>query len=391
MSEVVIAGIGQTPVGEFWDVSLRTLAVRAMRAALRDAGALEPDSPLKPRALYIGNMLASTASHQSNLGALLVESAGLDGIEGITVEAAGASGGAAFRLGYMAVASGYVECALVLGVEKHTDLVGVKAESAVTQMLDYDYETVQGLTPTGQAALLMQRYLYEYHPPRAAFGAFALLAHANAVNNPNAMYRRAISQKMYDESEPICDPLNLFDIAPYADGAAAVLLARSDRVSHLAQPLVRVTGSALAGDRLALHDRKDLLAFEAAELSIQRACSQAGIIPSDVDLFELCDSYSIYAALSLEAAGLAPRGAGWKLAQDGGLGLNGKMPICTRGGMKARGNPIGAAGVYQIVEAAQQLRGSEGSGVAGAKKALVQCLGGAAVTAAAHVLERWEG
>jgi acetyl-CoA C-acetyltransferase len=397
MSEVVIVGIGQVPVGEYWDVSLRSLGVRAIRAALRDAGALQPSSSLKPGALYIGNMLASTASHQSNLGALMVECAALGGIEGITVEAAGASGGAAFRLGYMAVASGYVDCALVLGVEKHTDQVGPGAEAAVTQMLDYDYEAVQGLTPTSQAALLMQRYLHEYKPPRAAFGAFPVLAHANAVNNPNAMFRRAISQKLYDESEPYTEPLNLFDIAPYADGAAAALLARSDLVKDPPHPLVRVTGSALAGDRLALHDRHDLLDFNAATLSIRRACSQAGILPGDVDLFELCDAYSIYAVLSLEAAGFAPRGEGWKLAQEGGLGLKSRLPICTMGGIKARGNPIGAAGMYQVVEAVQQLRGEAGANqvsganqVAGARRALVQCLGGPAVTAATHVLERWD-
>jgi acetyl-CoA C-acetyltransferase len=116
----------------------------------------------------------------------------------------------------------------------------------------------------------------------------------------------------------------------------------------------------------------------------------AGILPGDVDFFELCDAFSIYVPLSLEAAGLAPRGEGWKLALDGSLAPDGKLPILTMGGNKARGNPLGAAGMYQIVEAALQLRGQAGAAqLPRARRALVQSLGGPASSAVAHVLERW--
>lgn len=384
MDDVVIVGIGQIPVGEYWDVSLRSLAHRAIRAARLDAGGL------RPQAMYIGNLLSPVLSHQSNLGALLAENSGLDGIEAYTVEAAGASGAAAFRMGCLAVASGYVESALVVGVEKLTDQVGPGVETAVAESMDYDYETVQGLTLEGQAGLVMQRYLYEYHLPHSALAGFPLLAHANAVNNPNAFFRRALSRETYEKAEPVNDPLNLYDAAPYADGAAAILLTRSDHVPDgLAHPLVKVTGSNIAIDTLALHDREEMLAFHAARISVERACRQAGILPADVDLFELCDSFSIYAALSLEAAGFAPRGEGWKLAESGQLALTGSMPILTMGGQKARGNPLGAAGVYQLVEAALQLRGEAGTNqVPHARRALVQSLGGPASTAVAHVLER---
>jgi acetyl-CoA C-acetyltransferase len=152
--------------------------------------------------------------------------------------------------------------------------------------------------------------------------------------------------------------------------------------------LVRVRGSGLVIDTLAVHDRPDPLAFDAARLSVERACRQAGILPTDVDLFELCDAFSIYAVLSLEAAGFAERGQGWKLAQDGGLDLKSKLPVSTLGGLKGRGNPLGATGVYQIVEAALQLRGEAGANqVGGARRALVQSLGGPAATAVTHVLE----
>jgi acetyl-CoA C-acetyltransferase len=184
-------------------------------------------------------------------------------------------------------------------------------------------------------------------------------------------------------------PLNVFDAAPYADGAAALLLTRRDLVpSGLPHALVRISGSAVAIDTLALHDRRDPLGFDAARISVQRACRQAGILPSDADLFELTDAFSIYAALSLEAAGLAPRGGSWRMAEEGKFNLDGELPILTLGGMKARGNPLAASGVYQAVEAALQLRGEAGAAqVENARRAMIQSLGGPASTAITHVLE----
>ena len=391
MTEVVIAGVGQVPVGEHWELSLRSMAARAISAARKDAGE-RGMGELTPQALYIGNLLGTTVSHQANLGALLVGNSNLGGIESYTVEAAEASGAGAFHLAYLAISSGLIDVALVLGVEKYTDVVGPEAESAVSELTDFDYEAVQGLTPAGQAGLLMQRYLYEYRVPREVFGAFPMLAHANAVNNPQAMYRKAIRRETYNSAGAVADPLNLMDVAPYADGAAAILLARSDVLPASARgPLVRVTGSSVVTDRLAVHDRPDPLAFEAAGLSVERACRQAGCLPQDVDLFELWDGFSIYAVLSLEAIGFAPRGQGWCMAHEGQMAINGRLPALTLGGQKARGNPLGASGVYQLIEAAIQLRGEAGPNqVPGARRALVQALGGAASTAVAHVLERMD-
>jgi acetyl-CoA C-acetyltransferase len=386
MGDVVIAGIGQTVVGEQWDISLRSLAARAILAAKHEC----PE--LKPQALYVGNLLSAVVSDQANLGTLLADNAGLDGIEAVTAEAADASGAAAFRLGYLAVASGYVDTALVVGVEKYTDSVGAGSEEAVSQAMDADFEAMHGLTPTGQAALLMQRYLHVYGAPRIALAEFPILAHANAAGNPCAMFHSLITYEQYEKAEPVSEPLNLYDKAPYADGAAAVLLTRAENLpSGFSLPLVRVVGSSVVSDNLALHDRSDPLAFTAAGLSIDRACRQAGILPSDASLFELSDTFSIYAALTLEAAGLAHPGDGWKLAREGILSLKGKLPICTMGGAKGRGHPIGATGVYQIVEAVLQLRGRAGANqVANAHHALVQSLGGPASTAITHVLERME-
>ena len=337
-------------------------------------------------------MLSPTVSGQAHLGALIADFAGFTGSEALTVEGAGASGGLALRQAYMLVAAGAAEAALVIGVEKLTDQTGNEVEAAISTAVDSDYEAVQGLTPTAQSALLMRRYLHEFNLSHDSFAGFPVVAHANGVNNPNAMFRRAIKVESYKRAGMISDPLNMFDIAPGADGSAALLLTRRDLLPpSFSHPLVRISGSSSVTDTLALHDRPDPLAFQAARLSAERACRQAGILPADIDLFELFDAFSIYAALSLEAAGFAERGQGWQLAQNGDLNLDGSLPISTFGGLKARGNPGGATGVYQVVEAVLQLRDQAGKNqVANARRALVQCLGGPASTAATHVLERTE-
>ncbi len=383
MSEVVIAGIGQTDVGEHYSISLRDLALMALDAAIQDAGGLRPDI------LFVGNMIAPTASHQAHLGALISDYGGLAGIEASTIEAGGASGGAALRMGYFAIKSGEAKVALVLGIEKVTDQLGPGAEAMQTLGEDSDYEAVQGLTPNAQAALLMRRYMHEHHVSHDVFAPFPILAHANALTNPHAIYHNPVTMEAYRNADPISEPLTIFDTAPVADGAAALILTQPELLpASFTHPLVRISGSSLVTDRLAIHDRTDPLAFTAARRSIERACRQAGILPNDVDLFELYDSYSIVAALSLEAAGLAPRGEGWKLAQDGKLSRDGDLPITTMGGLKARGNPGGATGVYQAVETTLQLRGQAGANqVSYARRALVQCLAGPASSAVTHVLE----
>ncbi len=384
MIEIVIAGIGQTTVGEHWELSLRELGFMAIKAAIRDGGGL------KPQALFAGNMLAPNLSNQAHVGALLADYAGLTGIEAVTVEAAGASGGAALRQGYIAIASGMVDVAIVVGVEKFTDMIGPDVESAIATASDSDYEAMQGMTATAQAALIMRRYMYEYQVPAHGFVGFPVTAHANGTGNKFAMFQKAIKADSYTRAEMVSEPVNMFDAAPNADGAAAVLLVRRDLLPRdFAHPLVKITSSANSSDTLALHDRQDFLTFQAAQISVEKALKKAGITLEQVDFFEYHDAFSIYAALSLEAAGFAPRGQGWKLANDGSITLKGKIPCATMGGLKARGFVGGATGVYQAVEAALQLRGSAGPNqVTAARYGLIQSLGGPASTAISHILEK---
>ena len=384
MTDVVIAGIGQTEVGEHWDIGLRDLAYAALKDAVNDSGGL------KPQSLFVGNMLAPNLSNQAHLGVLLADFAGLLGIEAVTIEAAGASGGAALRQGYLAIASGMVDVALVVGVEKFTDKVGSGVDAALATTGDSDFEAVQGMTPAGQAALLMKRYMHEHEVPADGFAGFALTAHANGVSNPCAMFRKAIKPETYAKAEMVSDPINMFDMAPNADGAAAVILTRRELLPPgYPHPLVKITGSASASDTLALHDRKDMLYFNTSQVSAGKAMKQAGLVLDNIHLFEYHDVFSIYAALQLEAVGFAIKGNGWKLAAEGEIGLKGRIPCGTMGGMKARGFAGGAAGVYQTVEAAIQLRGQAGANqIPNAKSALIQSLGGPASTAASHILQR---
>jgi acetyl-CoA C-acetyltransferase len=227
--------------------------------------------------------------------------------------------------------------------------------------------------------------MHEYGYERHDFAPFALNAHANGAKNPNALFRKAINQQIYDEGRIVADPISLFDASPIGDGAAALLLVPTQK----APTAIRVVGSAASTDTLAIHDREDPLWLKAAERSAKTAYRQAGIDAEDVDLFELHDAFSIMAALSLEACGFAERGEGVRLAHNGDILPEGRIPICTMGGLKARGHPVGATGLYQLVEATLQLRGDAGKAqIDGARIALTQNIGGSGATIVAHVLER---
>jgi acetyl-CoA C-acetyltransferase len=339
-------------------------------------------------AIYVGNMLSGEVSGQAHLGPLIADFAGLRGIEAIKVEAACASAAAAFRQAYIGVASGVQDIVIALGVEKMTDDVGSALTAGLASAADADYEVVHGITFVALNALIMQRYLYEYKLSREDFAGFALNAHANGANNPNAMFQRPISREQFINSTMVAEPIGLLDASPMTDGAAAVILCPTDQAREFSASAVRVKGSAVATDSLSVHDRRDPLWLQAAEDSANRAFRQAGVRPEDLDFFELHDAFTIMSALSLEACGFAERGQGTWLARDGEITPEGKIPITTRGGLKARGHPVGATGLYQIVESVQQLRGEAGQNqIPNARLGMTQNIGGSGATIITHILE----
>ncbi|MGB8644971.1 MAG: thiolase domain-containing protein [Anaerolineae bacterium] len=381
MYDVSISGVGQTPVREHWEKSLRELAVDALLAALHDSHLEQVE------AIYVGNMLSGEIIGQEHLGALIADQAGMCGVEALKLEAACGGGAAAARMGYLAIASGQYETVAVVGVEKMTDMSIATITAGLAMAADGDYEAAQGISFVALNAMVMRRYMYEYDLVEEDFAPFDMNAHANAVNNPYAMFHRPITLEALRRARMIADPISLLDSAPICDGAAALILSRADGLNSGRERAVRIAASAVATDAVALHDRKDPLWLTAAELAARKAYAQAQVQPSDIDLFELHDAFSIVAPMSLEAAGFATRGTGVYVGRDGEIGINGRVPISTMGGLKARGHPVGASGVYQIVEAATQLRGEAGANqVPNAHVAMTQSLGGVGTTAVTHIL-----
>jgi len=380
MRDVAIIGIGQTPVDEHWDRSLKELAGEAIFAALNDAGREIAD------ALFIGNMLSGILSKQENLGGLISDWIGLPGMEALKIEAACGSGAAAFRAALMAVSSEDVDSALVVGVEKMTESLPIETTEALATAADADYESAQGLSFVAINALVMQLYLHTYGWKHTDFAPFSINAHANAMHNPYARLHEKISEKEYISARMIAEPINLLDASPTGDGAAAIFLVPADTILSVNKRNIKVVGSASATDSIAIHSRHDPLWLSAAELSAIKAYQQAGIKPQDIDFFELHDAFSIMSVLSLEACGFSERGQAPKLGLDGQITINGRIPISTRGGLKARGHPVGATGVYQIVETVQQLRGeAEYTQIENAKVGMTQNIGGSGATIITHI------
>lgn len=385
MRGVSIIGIGQSPVGELWNRSAREIAYTAVTAAMADAGIESAD------ALYVGNMLSGTLIDQEHLATLVAGYCGLYGIEAAKVEAACASGAAALRVGAMAIASGYHDVVIVAGLEKMTDTVGKDTTAGLATASDAEYEALHGVSFVGLNALIMQRYMYEYKVPLDAFAGFSINAHRNGANNPNAMFQDAIDLKTYVNAPIIATPINIMDSSPVSDGSAAVVLVATERVKQFTTGhhwgSVQILGSASANDTLAVHDRRDPLFLAAAQTSSEKALRLAGMQREQMDFFELHDAFTIMSALSLESNGFAKRGEGWRMAQEGMIGIHGDLPISTMGGLKSRGHPVGATGIYQIVEAVQQLSGRAGANqIPNAQIGMTQNIGGSGATIVTHIL-----
>jgi acetyl-CoA C-acetyltransferase len=369
MRPVAILGVGQTVIDEHWDKSLRDLAGEAAFAAMQDSGVEHPDG------LFVGNMLSALIGGQNQLGTFIADWVGMWRAEAVKIEAACGSGAAAFRAGVMAVASGEMESALVVGVEKMTDKAGHDVTAALATAADADYEVEQGVSFVGLNALVMRRYMHEYGWKHADFAPFSINAHANAMHNPYARLHDKITMEQFEKSSMVATPINLLDASPVGDGAAAAIIVPAEKVAS-------------ATDTIAVHSRKDPLFLAAAYASSRRAYEMAGVGVEDIDVFELHDAFSIMSALSLEACGFAERGQGPRLGLDNEIQVTGRIPVCTRGGLKARGHPVGATGMYQIIEVVQQLRGECGpTQVDGAKTGMAQNIGGSGATILTHILK----
>jgi len=381
MRKVAVIGIGSTPINEHWDKSLRELAGDAILDALTNAGLDRFDG------LYVGNMMSASANHQQHLGTYIADWVGARGKEAMRLESACSSGSAAFRAALIAVASSEMDIAVAVGVEKMTDSPSDEITSNLATAADADWEVSQGVSFVALNALIMQRYLHEYGWQHADFANFSINAHQNALNNPKARFHSKLTLEQFENSAMICEPINLMDASPIGDGAAAAVLIPAEKIQKIGNyPIITVCGSGAASDTIAIHSRQEPLWLSAAEKSSQMAYSQAGINQKDIDLFEYHDAFTIMAALSLEACGFTEKGKAPQLALDNQINLKGTIPAATMGGLKARGHPVGATGMYQITEVIQQLRGQAGSNqVENAKFGMTQNIGGSGSNIITHI------
>jgi len=384
MRKVAIVGVGQTPVREHWESNLRDLAVTALRDAMEDAGVENLDG------ICVGNMLSGALSEQEHLGALVADYAGLEGVEGMKIEAACGSGAAALRMAVKAVSSGLMDTVGVVGVEKLTEFSGKFSTEALATAADADYETSMGLSFVGINALLMRRYLHEYKYDKNDFSIFPVNAHKNAVHNPNAMFRHLITDTQYAKAKMIADPINLLDSSPIADGAAALIVVAMENLSQYKGKPVSILACEVGTDTVALDNRENPLWLKGIERSVKKAYYLSGLSPKDINFFEAHDAFSIITALSLEASGFAERGQAIRYAEKTGISLNGGLPLSTCGGLKGRGHPVGGTGVYQVVEAAQQIRGTLPKEIQVERNsiAMTQSIGGSGATVITTILKR---
>ncbi len=388
MRKVFVVGLGATPIGEHWELSLRDLMVEASTNAIADAGLSRRDI----QAIFVGNMSSGPLQGQEHLGALLATWLGIPGVAACKVEAACASGGMAFHNAYLAVASGLYDCVLAVGVEKMTDALTPEVTLALAMAEDQEYTVFTGASFVGLNALVYRAYMTKYGVRQEDIALFAVHDHKYAVNNPYAQFRRSITLDDVMKSPLIADPIRLLECAPVGDGAAAAVLCSEKflREKHLEmEKALEVLASASATDILSLHDRDDITSLAATRRAVKKALEIAKVDLKDVDVLEVHDAFTILGVIHLEDLGFAEPGTGWKLVKEGEIEVDGKIPTNTMGGLKARGHPVGATGLYQILDVGLQLRGEAGKNqVDGAELGMAQNVGGVGGTVVVSILKR---
>ncbi len=379
-----MAGVGMTRVGRHYGRGLAELAAEAAARAVEDAGGLEP------QALVVANALGEVLQQQANLGPLLAEALGLRFRPALRVEVGQASGAAAVYAAASMVASGAVDSVLVVGVEKMTDYPTAVAVSATSATLNAEYEAYYGVTPAAVAALAMRAYMERYGVSRDEMSEWPVMMHSNAAENPYAQIRKRIRREDVARSQVVADPITMLDTYPVGDGAAAVIVASLEAARRAAaDPAVEVASAAMASDTLTYGMREEPDRIPAARLASERAYRAAGVEPGDVDVVELHDEYTVTGVVLLEELGFAERGRAARELAEGRFHPGDRPTANPSGGLKARGHPIGATGVYQVAEVALQLREEfPGVRVRGAEVGLVLSLSAYGAEAVAIVMRR---
>jgi acetyl-CoA C-acetyltransferase len=383
MRDVAIIGVGMLPWGELWEESVRSMWVKASLAAMDDAGVDHVDS------IYVGCMSGGLFNGQEHLASHLSDELGMNPVPAARVESACASGGVAFKTGWIEVASGLSDVVLVSGVEKMTDVDGADATYALATASDQEYEAFHGITFPGLYAMIARAHMEKYGTTREQLAQVSVKNHANGLLNPNAQYRLPVTPEQVMGSVMVADPLRILDCSPITDGAAAAILCPLDMAQQLSKSTpVRVAGMGHATSSIALHTRRDLTTLEAIRISGERAYEMADCGPGDINIAEVHDCFTIAEICAIEALGFVEEGQGGPASLDGFTARDGGKPINTSGGLKSKGHPVGATGIGQIHELVTQIRGDAGDRqVAGVKRGLAQNMGGSGGSSIVHILE----
>ncbi len=381
MREVAIVGAGMTHFGELWRSSLRDLFVDAAKDALHNAHADHLD------AVYVGNMAGGQFVGQEHLGPLMADSLGMAGIPATRVESACASGGVALRTAFLEVASGMSDLVLASGVEKMTD--GADVTAVLATAADQEEEVYHGVTFPGLYALIARAHMETYGTTEDDLAAVSVKNHHHGALNPKAQFRREVTSDEVKNSTMVSDPLRLLHCSPVSDGAAAVLLCPLERAKEFTDRPVKILATGFATAPMALAHRENPAALDAVSLSASRAYKMAGINPTDIQVAEVHDCFSIAEICIMESLCFVPRGKGGEAARSGLTALGGRIPVNTSGGLKSKGHPVGATGIAQTIEIFEQLRGeAQQRQVNDAAIGLTQNMGGSGASSVVHIFER---
>lgn len=380
---VSVLGAATTKFGELWDVSPREMA----RQVLTEALALSGIESQRVDALFVGNMLSGILSNQANLGSFFAEEVGLS-VAAFRVEAACASGGLAFHNAVNSVLAGRYKTVAILGIEKMTDH-GQEHVASALMAAGSDEERQAGATFVGLYALMAQAYMEKYGATEEDLAAVSVKNHYHGSLNPKAQFQFTTTIEKVMRSPRIADPLKLLDCSPLSDGAAAVIISSDPAVIRKNKKPIRVASSAVASDTLSLHNRKTFTSLEAVIRAAKVAYKEANISASEVDVSEVHDCFTIAEVMAVEDLGFSKKGSGAKDIGGGKYILGkGKTVVNPSGGLKSCGHPVGATGIKQIVEIAEQLRGESGENQSkGAKVGLTHNVGGSGAIAAIHIFK----
>ena len=354
--------------------SLPDLIAEAAHGALTAAGLDRPD------ALVVSCMNPEEFLGEGNFAAHVATHLGLSRVPSLRAETATSSGAAALFTAFATVAAGVHRTVLVVGGEKMTHLPTPRVSELIGRSID-PYERSYGATMPALAALVTRAWMARTGATLRDISLVAVKNHANGARNPWAHFRERVSLDTVLGSRVVADPLRLYHCCPISDGAAAVVV-RAERAA------VRIAGIGQGSDYLPIRYREDFTGFRATQDAARAAYRMAGFGPERVEVAEVHDAFAPFELISMEDLGLAPAGKAARLVAQGETALDGRLPINPSGGLKARGHPLGATGLAQVVELCWQLTGTAAESQVPARVGLAHSIGGLATSNWVTLLER---